>query len=511
MNRSLIFTPLIVILVSLVGCRAQSERSNLQNSVTRLEQRLKNMDAYLESLQEGQKEQKTQQASAIQNKEREVQKLRTAIEQQEAAISKQREQLDRERTQMLTEMETQQRKMNAQREELLKQLHQKEEALHQSFRGREKEMQARMKAEQQALKQDIENQHRELHNRLQAHTDAEKDREMQTKRQLEEAHKAVQSMERKLAQQDAHQQLAHELADRLAQFEDRLAEVTQRNADHRNRTIQVAKELEIAQAKLAQAQGAAKSRPSNQGKEAQKAIALLAQERKDIARLRVRIQGDLAKARQGQGQQESNATRRLKAENGDLKKKLRAMEMRLKNQQRQREESSAKVLGADAQANGPNIVTLHGPHTTTTASTGSAHEHSSHDESHGAHDESESGNGSHAFSGIGTLIINAHDGTVNVHIHDAAPSKKSIPAPKTRSGFGITNVPPTGALFLPSKAGRKAPGTKARAALMMARDAFQQAKASKTDAKKKPARKPTKIRATKKKSPPKINDLMLSV
>ena len=454
MNRSLIFTPLIVILVSLVGCRAQSERSNLQNSVTRLEQRLKNMDAYLESLQEGQKEQKTQQASAIQNKEREVQKLRAAIEQQEAAISKQREQLDRERTQMLTEMEAQQRKMNAQREELLKQLHQKEEALHQSFRGREKEMQARMKAEQQALKQDIENQHRELHNRLQAHTDAEKDREMQTKRQLEEAHKAVQSMERKLAQQDAHQQLAHELADRLAQLESRLAQVTQRNADYRSRTVKVAKELEIAQAKLAQVQGASKGRPNNQGKDTQKAIALLAQERMEIARLRDSIQRDLAKARQGQGQQESNATRRLKAENGDLKKKLRAMEMRIKNQQRQ-------------------------------------------------HDESESGNGSHAFSGIGTLIINAHDGTVNVHIHDAAKSKKSIPTPKTRSGFGITNVPPTGALFLPSKAGRKAPGTKARASLMMARDALPQAQAPKTDAKIKPA--------SKKKSPPKINDLMLSV
>jgi hypothetical protein len=47
---------------------------------------------------------------------------------------------------------------------------------------------------------------------------------------------------------------------------------------------------------------------------------------------------------------------------------------------------------------------------------------------------------------------------------------------------------------------------------MMARDALPQAQAPKTDAKRKPARKPTKIKpASKKKSPPKINDLMLSV
>ena len=81
MNRSLIITPLIAILVSLAGCRAQSERRSLQNSVTRLEQRLKNLDTYLESLKKGQKEQTTQQASALQDKEREAQKLRNVIEQ----------------------------------------------------------------------------------------------------------------------------------------------------------------------------------------------------------------------------------------------------------------------------------------------------------------------------------------------------------------------------------------------------------------------------------------------
>jgi hypothetical protein len=63
------------------------------------------------------------------------------------------------------------------------------------------------------------------------------------------------------------------------------------------------------------------------------------------------------------------------------------------------------------------------------------------------------------------------------------------------------------------RAGGKALGAKARASLMMARDAFQTAKPSKTNAKQKPTKqKPLKTDSNgKKTSPKKINDLMRSV
>jgi hypothetical protein len=64
----------------------------------------------------------------------------------------------------------------------------------------------------------------------------------------------------------------------------------------------------------------------------------------------------------------------------------------------------------------------------------------SHDD-HGssAHGKSahESG-GSHALNGIGTLIINAEDGTVNIHIHGAAPTAgHHHTAQKTKTTFGF--------------------------------------------------------------------------
>ena len=75
MSRSIVLTPLIVLVCGLGGCRAQEERRELQNSVTRLEQRLKSMDQYLKELQQSQGEQQNQRATAVRDKQREAQQL----------------------------------------------------------------------------------------------------------------------------------------------------------------------------------------------------------------------------------------------------------------------------------------------------------------------------------------------------------------------------------------------------------------------------------------------------
>ena len=95
MNRSLILAPLLAIWVSIADCRAQEVRRNLQNSITRLEQRLKNVDNYLKSLQDGKKGQTAPKTSQPQAEE--VKKLKAIIAQQDDALSKQSALLARER------------------------------------------------------------------------------------------------------------------------------------------------------------------------------------------------------------------------------------------------------------------------------------------------------------------------------------------------------------------------------------------------------------------------------
>jgi hypothetical protein len=151
----------------------------------------------------------------------------------------------------------------------------------------------------------------------------------------------------------------------------------------------------------------------------------------------------------------------------------------------------------------PEMVTLHGTHTTT-AATSSAHAHDSHGESHGEH-----GDNSNAFNGIGTLIINAEDGTVNVHIHGAEQITPPAPNPNARTNSGANRTPPRpGPNFEHEQA-----DDNASVSLRMAREAFRKARSSKAKPKKKPSKKKSSKQddaANKKKSSKKINDETLS-
>lgn len=78
MNRSLVL-PAVLLLGCLIGCRAQEDRKNLQNSVTRLEQRLQRMDEYLRSLQQGEVDQRQAQERLAGEREAEVRNLREQL------------------------------------------------------------------------------------------------------------------------------------------------------------------------------------------------------------------------------------------------------------------------------------------------------------------------------------------------------------------------------------------------------------------------------------------------
>jgi hypothetical protein len=103
MNRSLVL-PALVLMSSLIGCRAQEDRKTLQNSVTRLEQRLVRMDEYLKSLQQGEADKRAQHERQAQERDAELQQLRELLAQHERqakdraqAAERQTVEMDRQR------------------------------------------------------------------------------------------------------------------------------------------------------------------------------------------------------------------------------------------------------------------------------------------------------------------------------------------------------------------------------------------------------------------------------
>lgn len=101
MNRSLVL-PAVLLLSGLIGCRAQDDRRNLQNSVTRLEQRLQRMDEYLRSLQQGEVDKRQAQERLAGEREAEVRNLREQLarlerESQERLAAQERAMVELER------------------------------------------------------------------------------------------------------------------------------------------------------------------------------------------------------------------------------------------------------------------------------------------------------------------------------------------------------------------------------------------------------------------------------
>jgi len=311
MNRSLVFTPLIVILVSLVGCRAQSERRNLQNSVTRLEQRLKNMDSYLKSMQQGQKEQKAQQSSQLKNKELEIKKLRAVLEEQEEALRRQRSALTQEHEALRNEVERARRQSDEKLAAAEKQLRRREaelsvervkmrerldkerqriEIAHREFeeqrnasRKEAQEHRRRNEIEKKTLQKKLELQHRDLQAKLQAEEQAlrtqlnQQRADLQKKLRDEESalQKKLQAEERALHKKLQAQQKAMQ-AERDA-MNAHMLEVQKAQTVKKDREALMRREIEEARAaamamrkEVQQVQGR-----SNRAKELEKRLAML--------------------------------------------------------------------------------------------------------------------------------------------------------------------------------------------------------------------------------------------
>ena len=275
MNRSLAITPLIMILVGLVGCRAQSERGNLEKSVTRLEQRLKNIDTYLQTLQANNKEQQAQQITTIQAKDTQLAELRLNIEQQQTLISKQRTELDQERQQRQTEVD-QMRKDFA-----------------------NQQIVERTKVTQQMDAKRVLLAAKEASEKLQ-------------QKELADVRTAMAVMERKLAEQKADSKSRQELEDRLTTLEQRLDEASQRSTSETRKVEQLTKELDQAQATI---EALRVSKASEQQALREDAVSQLAKEREEIANLRKAIQKDLKQARSDQDRKAATASRQLAIDN----------------------------------------------------------------------------------------------------------------------------------------------------------------------------------------------------
>lgn len=380
MNRSLIITPLIVILVGLAGCRAQSERASLEKSVTRLEQRLKNIDTYLQELRASNNEQHTRQTTTIKAKDTELEQLRLTIDQQQTLISKQRAELDQERQQRQTEVDQ----------------------MRKDF------------ANQQIVERTKVTQQMEAKRVLLAAKEAS---EKLQQKELADVRAAMAVLERKLAEQEADSKSRQVLEDRLTTLEQRLDEASQRSSSKNRKVEQLTKELNQALATI-QALRVSKANDEQIKKEAanrqaasrEEAISQLAKEREEIANLRTTILADLNKARSDQDRQAAVASRQLTAENEQLKNKLRALERAI---------TATKIQndGAASVSTTPSPPQL--------APVDQVQSPPNHDGS-----PQQTNISSDSLPGVETLIINAQGGTVNVHIGGLMPNTKSAPSPK---------------------------------------------------------------------------------
>ncbi|HEB52590.1 MAG TPA: hypothetical protein ENI87_04960 [bacterium] len=309
MNRSLVVTPMIALLCSIVGCRAQDERRELKNSITRLEQKLEATDRYLNNLQKETSVARDAHLQELRQKDAEISKLRGVIERQEAELKRQHEELERE------------------------------------LRAREEQFRRASEAHQ-------------------------KDRQ----RTEEKAHEAVRNLEHRLQEAQRHaetERARHE--DAQQRFERRLHELEGQLAKTTAARDELAAKLEHTQ------------RREHESRD--RAIEQLRRERQAVEKLRAAIEKEIVAAHRSREHREAAVVAKLKFQNAKLEKELVVLREKLES---------------------------------TVAKSGKATARAPREPSDGAHEVE-----GQTVTGVGTLIIHAEDGTVNVHIHGGTP-----PAPK---------------------------------------------------------------------------------
>ena len=79
--------PLLALFCCLVGCRAQDERRALREAVTRLEEQMKNVDSYLQKLEQRTAQKLQQRAGELGQKDQELMRLREQLREQTARMA----------------------------------------------------------------------------------------------------------------------------------------------------------------------------------------------------------------------------------------------------------------------------------------------------------------------------------------------------------------------------------------------------------------------------------------
>ncbi len=377
MRRSLVLSTL-VILSGLVGCRAQEDRKNLQNSVTRLEQRLANMDDYLKSLQAGQQKQKEEQSRAQASRDEELHRLQKLLAEHERMAKEHKDKAERQRAEferavaqqkeaMAAEMARVKDQLNAERQQMRAHVAEEQkrvEAHALQAKAAEKDTAARMRAEMEKANANVRQ------NAEKARADMEKASQV-----------AAQRMENAL--NDAHRQRdeARQLAERA-----------------RHEAEQMKKQL-----------GDSKAASKDHGNDRAALLEGLSNERREISKLRAQVMDDL-KAAKSRGEQ-GDELEKLRAENARLKDRISRFEAehaRLKAAAAADAEkkkmppmlaapvAARRVAAMTSDLLLPPVAPAHSAPATPAPTP--AHGHAP-----------------------GTIIINNEDGEVHIHIHGGSP------------------------------------------------------------------------------------------
>ncbi len=297
--------------------------------------------------------------------------------------------------------------------------------------------QERMEDARQQLEKEQQTMQASMRARLSTQSNETKQRKDRQRAEVEEIKAAAMAMRRELQQASGQRNRGKELDKRLIVFETKLEEAAAKSGAYAKKIRATEEKLGTANKMIASLKKATSS-SQRSNSSTTSAIRMLTQERKEIDRLRSSIQRDLTRARQASSKKSSSSTRKLQQENAMLKDKLKAMENVLKGMKSKlaaANKSAPKGLALFRTAAKPKTpktqtVTIMRDHGATTL----------HDD-HGSSDHGSGG--SHAPNDIGTLIINAEDGTVNIHIHGAAPTAghhHTAPKTKTTIGFALDDV-----------------------------------------------------------------------
>ena len=339
MIRSPVLTSIFAV-VLLMSCAAQDERRSLENSVTRLEQRLARMDEYLKSLQSNQTQQKEERLEALQQAQQELARLRELVLSQEkamreetAATDKKMEALRKAAEQQAAQQEKaaaetrRKEQALAQEAERAKEARRKEQAAAQEAE-RAKVAESKARAEQQVLAEKTRTLTQELEQSKKAASDRAAENAKLAKEKEALAAAAKQQRDRSVAEQD---EIKRQKDANKQQVEDLKRQLATREADSRKR-----------------------------GDDYSRTVEQLSQERREIERLREAVKNDLATeskraaeaAKKRADTQELKAREadeemaKLRSQNASLKKQVQALEQ-AKDQQPARSQPRIPAAGFD--------------------------------------------------------------------------------------------------------------------------------------------------------------------